>query len=400
MISTDKNAVSTAASDSHSDRHFAAIIESTHDAIISKDFDGIIQSWNPAAEKIFGYTAAEAIGKSVTMLIPEGHEDEEPKILARVRRGEKIDHYETVRKRKDGSLVNISLTISPIKDASGKLIGASKIARDVTEQKRVEQKMHEAQEELATLNRELEHRVMERTASLKEAINQLEEFSYSVSHDLRSPARAMEAYAKAIVEDYGPRLDERGRGFLQKIVRSSARMDKLIQDLLTYTRVLRSDMRLESIELAPLLRDILEQYPEMQPPRAQITLQDGLGVAMAHEASLTQALSNLLSNAVKFVNPKTIPQIDIRSECRNGKVRLWIADNGIGIKPEFQSRLFGMFERINPGLRYEGTGIGLAIVKKAVERMGGTVGVESDGVTGTSFWIELSSASTKLAEPI
>jgi PAS domain S-box-containing protein len=400
MISTDKNSVSTSVSDSGPDRHFAAIVESTHDAIVSKNLDGIIQSWNPAAENIFGYTAGEAIGKSVTMLMPEGHEDEEPKILARVRRGEKIDHYETVRQRKDGSLVNISLTVSPIKNASGKIIGASKIARDVTEQKRVEQKMHEVRGELATLNRELEHRVMERTASLNEAINQLEEFSYSVSHDLRSPARAMEAYAKAVIEDYGPRLDARGLGFLQKIVRSSGRMDKLIQDLLTYTRVLRSDVSLKSVELAPLLRDILDQYPEMQAPHAQIRLQDGLGVAMAHEASLTQALSNLLSNAVKFVNPKTIPQIDIRSECRNGKVRLWIADNGIGIKPEFQSRLFRMFERINPGMRYEGTGIGLAIVKKAVERMGGTVGVESDGVTGTSFWIELSSASTRPAQTI
>jgi PAS domain S-box-containing protein len=400
MISTNKNAVSTAASELHSDRHFAAIIESTHDAIISKNFDSIIQSWNPAAEKIFGYTAEEAIGQSVTMLIPAGHEDEEPKILARIRRGEKIDHYETVRRRKDGSLLNISLTISPIKDASGKIIGASKIARDITEQKRIEREMHEAQRELATLNGELERRVMERTASLEKAVNQLEEFSYSVSHDLRSPARAMEAYAKAVIEDYGPRLDERGRGYLQKIVRSSARMDKLIQDLLTYTRVLRSDMRLEAIELAPLLRDVLDQYPEMQPPRAQITLQDGLGVAMAHEASLTQVLSNLLSNAVKFVSPKTMPQIAVRSECRNGKVRLWIADNGIGIKPEFQARIFGMFERISPDLRYEGTGIGLAIVKKAVERMGGTVGMESDGVTGTSFWIELSSAPAKLAPPI
>jgi signal transduction histidine kinase len=138
----------------------------------------------------------------------------------------------------------------------------------------------------------------------------------------------------------------------------------------------------------------------MQPPRAQIILPEKLGNVMAHEASLTQVLSNLLSNAVKFVNPQTIPQIDIRAEHRNGKVRLWITDNGIGIKPEFQSRLFRMFERINPGMRYEGTGIGLAIVKKAVERMGGTVGVESDGVTGTSFWIELSSASTRPAQTI
>jgi PAS domain S-box-containing protein len=389
MSSTHLDSIANDVSEQELNRHFAAIVDSTHDAVVSKDLNGIIRTWNQGAQKIFGYTASEVIGKSITILIPEGHQNEEPDILGRIRRGEKVDHYETVRQRKDGSLVNISLTVSPVKDSTGKVIGASKIARDITHQKRIEQKMEEARLELATLNDELERRVLERTACLNEAITQLEEFSYSVSHDLRSPARAMEAYATAVIEDYGPLLDEKGRGYLQKIVRGSARMDKLIQDLLTYSKVTRARIQLQRVELASIIGDIIDHYPEMQPPRAQITLHAPLHAVRAHEASLTQALSNLLYNAIKFVHPGTVPRVDVRSERRAGIVRLWVADNGIGIKPELQSRLFGMFERIDIDSRYEGTGIGLAIAKKAIERMNGAIGVESDGVTGTAFWIEL-----------
>lgn len=379
---------------SHTDlhRYFAAIVESTDDAVISKDLNGIIRSWNKAAEKIFGYTAQETIGQPVTMLIPAGHQDEEPEILARLRRGEKVDHYETVRQRKDGSMVEVSLTVSPIKDGGGKVVGASKIARDITKQKRVEQTLQNTRQELARLNEELELRVQERTASLNKAVNQMEEFSYSVSHDLRSPVRAMQGYAKAALEDYGHLLDDTGRGYLQKIIRGSTRMDKLILDVLIYSRLARSQIQLQPVGLDPLLGDIIEHYPEMQSPRAQIMILAPLETVLAHEPSLTQALSNLIGNAVKFVAAETIPQVEIRTERRGGNVRLWIKDNGIGIRPDYQSRLFGMFERVNQDSRYEGTGIGLAIVRRAIENMGGTVGIESDGVTGASFWIELPAA--------
>jgi PAS domain S-box-containing protein len=373
--------------------YYAALVESTHDAIISKNLNGVIQSWNPAAQKIFGYTAEEAIGKPVMMLIPEGHENEEPEILSRIRRGEKVDHYETVRKRKDGTLINISLTVSPIKNGQGEIIGASKIARDITEQKESERAMHQARQELAVLNRELDHRVQERTASLNHALAQMEEFSYSVSHDLRSPARAMQAYATAVLDDYGHLLDSVAQGYLRKIIRSSARMDKLVVDLLAYSRIARIEMEIQETELEPLIQDIMQQYPELQPPRSRIVIRSPLPRVMAHEASITQVLSNLLSNAVKFVAPGTTAQVEIKAEPAGGKVRIWITDNGIGIKPEHQLRLFGMFERGNADARYEGTGIGLAIVRKAIERMNGTVGVESKGTAGSSFWIELPAAT-------
>jgi PAS domain S-box-containing protein len=373
-------------------RHFRAIVESAEDAILSKDLNGIIKSWNPGAERMFGYKPHEIIGKPVTVLIPEEHRDEEPEILARIRRGERIDHYETVRQRKDGSLINISLTVSPIKDERGTVIGASKIARDITERKQTEEALRKAREQLAKANEELEQRVTERTAALNEVVAQLEEFSYSVSHDLRAPVRAMQGYAKAAMEDYGDRLDDLGRDYLQRIIRGGGRMDKLIQDVLLYSRLARTQMQLVPVSFEPLIREVIQNYPEMQRPHAEILTPEPLLKVMAHEPSLTQALSNLLGNAIKFVPPRTTPKVELKTERRGGKVRLWIRDNGIGIKPQYQARLFGMFERGNQSGQYEGTGIGLTIVRKAIEKMGGTVGVESDGKTGSAFWIELPAA--------
>ena len=370
----------------------AAIVESSEDAIVSKDLNGVIASWNKGAERIFGYTATEAIGQPISMLIPPERQDEEPDILGRIRRGERIVHFETVRRRKDGTLLDISLTVSPVKDLEGKIIGASKIARDITERKRANVELRQAKEQLARTNEDLEKRVDERTASLREAIAQMEEFSYSVSHDLRAPVRAMQGYANAALELYGDRLDARGRDFLDRIIRGSTRMDRLIQDVLTYSRIARSEIQLQPVSLQKLVPEVIQHYPEMQPPRAEIVIRDPLHDVVAHEPSLTQAVSNLLSNGVKFVAPGSVAKLQIWTELRQDKVRLWIEDNGIGIKPEHQSRLFGMFERIHPDKQYNGTGIGLAIVRKAVERMGGSAGVESDGITGSSFWIELPAA--------
>ncbi len=500
-------------------QRLAAIVQSSDDAIVGKDLNGIVSSWNAGAERIFGYTASEMLGKSITTLIPADRRDEEPAILAGIARGERIHHYETVRQRKDGTLIDISLTISPIRDGAGTIIGASKIARDITERKRAqaelsrseklyraigesmdygiwtcdgagrntylsdsflkllgatqeqcagfnwpdflhpdereetlaawrrcveqgniwecehrvrgadgqwhpilargvpirdehgkiaswaginldisalkrtEQALREAKENLARANESLEARVEERTASLREAIAQMEEFSYSVSHDLRAPVRAMQGYATALVEDHGERLDDEAREYLHRIIRGGERMDRLIQDILTYSRLTRQEVQLQTVSLEKLVREILEQYPQLLSSGARIALVGELLSVRAHEASLTQAIANLLNNAVKFTAPGTKPRVRVRTERRGKEVRLWVEDNGIGIRPEHQHRLFGMFERIHPEQRYEGTGIGLAIVRKAVERMGGTVGVESDGLTGSNFWIDLAAAA-------
>jgi signal transduction histidine kinase len=246
-----------------------------------------------------------------------------------------------------------------------------------------------ATERQRQLNRELERKVEERTASLRQAIAQMEEFSYSVSHDLRSPVRAMQGYAQAIIEDYADRLDDEGRELLQRIVQNGSRMDRLIHDVLTYTRVSRQEVRLQPVSLDRLARDVIEQYPEFAAGRAKIVIEGKLPDVIGHEPSLSQVISNLLSNAVKFVGPGVKPEVRIRAERLAGRVQVWFEDNGIGIKPEYQSRLFGMFERIHPDGAYEGTGIGLAIVRKSMDRMGGKAGVESDGLHGSKFWIRL-----------
>jgi PAS domain S-box-containing protein len=373
-------------------RRLAAIVESSDDAIISKDLNGVIKTWNKSAERIFGYRPEEVIGKSVTILIPEGRLDEEPTILGRIRKGERTDHYETVRRRKDGTLVDISLTVSPIKDTTGRVVGASKIARDITVRKRAEAELHAAREELARLNADLETRVRERTASLTEAIAHLEEFSYTVSHDLRAPVRAMRRYAEIALKEHGPRLEAGMKEYLERIIRGGARMDRLVQDVLTYSRVSRVGLTLGKVNVEGLVQDIIDQFPRMQTPQAQIKIRRPLEAVRAHEASLGQALSNLLANAVKFVPAGEVPRVVVRTERRGPRVRVWVEDQGIGIAPEHQNRAFGVFERLHPELGYEGTGIGLAIVRKVTERMEGTVGVESDGLNGSRFWIELPAA--------
>ena len=369
-------------------RLLAAIVESSDDAIASKDLNGILTSWNKGAETLFGYKAQEVIGKPVTILIPEDRIDEEPEILGRIRRGERIDHYETVRRRKDGSLVEVSLTVSPIKDDEGTVIGASKIVRDVTERNRIVRELQKARDELSHHAEDLENQVELRTAALREALSQLEEFSYSVSHDLRAPLRAIAGYADVFKRDYGKGLPPKAHVYLDKISRSAERMQRLVNDVLFISQVNRAAIDLHPVPLQRFIEEIVEQYPSMQPPAASVSIQTP-HVAIADDASLGQAVSNLLANAVKFVAAGQKPVIAVRSEENDGRVRIWFEDSGIGIDPRHREKVFGMFQRLTTDSRYEGTGIGLAIVRKAVERMNGTVGVEPNQPVGSRFWVEL-----------
>ncbi len=373
-------------------RYAAAIVESSEDAIISKDLNGIITSWNASAERIYGYTAGEAIGKSILMMIPPERHAEEAQILSRLVAGERIEHFETIRVGKNGRVIQISLTISPIRDAEGRIIGASKIARDITDRIENELALAEAQRKLRAYAGDLEKKVQERTAKLQDMITELEGFSYTVSHDLRAPVRAMQQYAEAIIEDYGAKLDDTGRRLLGRIVNAGTKLDALIRDVLRYSRVVRANVEFHPVDLEAVVRDVTSQQPELQSPRAELEIRGPLLPVLGHEVFLTQCLANLLGNAVKFVPPGRVPKIVIRTEERGDNVRLWVEDNGIGIAPQYQARIFGMFERIIGDQHYEGTGIGLTIVKKAVERMGGAVGVESQAGQGSRFWIELHDA--------
>lgn len=248
-------------------------------------------------------------------------------------------------------------------------------------------------EELQESRNELEKHVEERTARLKETISELEAFSYSVSHDLRTPLRAMQGYSEFLWEDYSAQLDENGREYLRRILQAASRLDHLVQDILTYSRVARAELEMKEVDLESLLQAVIECYPMLGSSNVEIKTRPPLLHVRGHEGSLTQVFSNLLINAVKFVPNGRKPEVKIWTEARDGSTRVWFEDNGIGIAPEHQERVFKMFEKAPNTKQYEGTGIGLAIVRKAVERMGGRVGVESAVGKGSRFWVELPKAS-------
>jgi signal transduction histidine kinase len=235
----------------------------------------------------------------------------------------------------------------------------------------------------------LEKTVAERTTKLQETIGELEAFSYSVSHDMRAPLRAMSRYAEVLLLDAGKKLAPCEQQYLERIVTSAKRLDALIQDALTYSRVCQAELELKPTDPAPIIKGIIEQYPSLHPDKADIICKTPLLPVLAHDASLTQCLSNLMANAVKFVEPGMRPHVTIWTEAIESQVRICIRDNGIGVAAEDQKRIFGMFERIHSDKIYEGTGIGLAIVHKAAERMGGASGVESELGKGSTFWIQL-----------
>ncbi len=248
----------------------------------------------------------------------------------------------------------------------------------------------QAEEQVKKLNAELEGRIAERTAALRETVQELEAFSYSISHDMRAPLRAMHGFAEKLLEDYsGKVLDREGQNYLGRISRAAVRLDSLIQDVLTYTRVLRSDVPIRSIELERLITDLIEAYPEWQSPKAEIVLAKPLPAVRGNEALLTQCISNLIHNAMKFVAAGTKPRLAIRAEQVGAQTRVWFEDNGVGIAKEDHARIFRMFERIYPASEFEGTGMGLTIVRKAMERMSGQVGFDSELGKGSRFWIQL-----------
>lgn len=264
---------------------------------------------------------------------------------------------------------------------------------NITDRKLSEQALLTAKNEIGRHALELEQVVAARTAELRDTIGELEGFSYSVSHDMRAPLRAMQGYASFLVDEYAGKLDEKGINYLHQIMRSTVRLDQLIQDVLSYTRVLHSKLPMEDVDLDRLVRDIVETFPNGLPIQPEIRVIGALPRVIGNVALLGQVVSNLLSNGAKFVAAGTAPLIEISAEVMGDDfVRAWFKDNGIGIAPEHHKRIFRLFERIHPITEYEGTGIGLTIARKASERMGAEVGFESRLGVGSSFWIQLKKA--------
>ena len=236
---------------------------------------------------------------------------------------------------------------------------------------------------------ELEAKVSQRTAQLEEINQELKAFTYSISHDLKAPLRAIQGFATAIQEDYEESLDDLGKEYTKRLVTSTQQMERLIQDLLTYSRLSRAEVQMQTVNLSGIVASAIAQIePEIVDIQGQITVDEPLAIMLGNKTILMQIVSNLLSNAIKFVAPDITPQVHIWTEVKNNRIRLWIEDNGIGIKTPHQERIFRVFERLHGSEAYPGTGIGLAIVKKGMERLGGRFGVESNVDRGSRFWIE------------
>ena len=345
-----------------------SIIESSDDAIVSKTLDGIVTTWNAAAERIFGYTAADMIGKPITTMIPEDRQQEEPMILARLRRGERVDHFETVRMRKDGTLVEVSVTISPIRDSSGVIVGASKIARDITFQKQVQRELQQAKEAAEAANRAKDH------------------FLSVLSHELRTPltpALGAISYIETS-EELPPPLREQ-ISMIRRNVETEAR---LVDDLLDLTRIARGKLRLhfEVIDAHALIRNVVAMFQsEIDEKALAVTL--ALRAREFHiwadPGRFQQVLLNLMSNAVKFT-----PQdgsITLRSSSVPGangaQLKIEVSDTGVGIESHVLPRLFNAFEQgeKSTNRRFGGLGLGLSIVKALMEMHQGSVAAASAG---------------------
>jgi PAS domain S-box-containing protein len=365
-------------------------LTSIGDGVIVADPTGRVMLMNHEAERLTGWTNLEALHQPLAAIF---------KIIDQTTRVAEEDRVTTVlRDKRVLGLAHNTLLISrtaeewpiedsaaPICDAQGNVLGVVLVFHDATETR-------DAQASLRAYSADLEKKVADRTTTLQQAVSELEAFSYTVSHDLRSPLRAMQGFSEAVLEDYGDKLDEQGRTYLERIRNAGERLDKLIQDLLSYTRISREDSPLQAIDLNPLIASIIERDPLLNAPDTLVHVEGKLPRVMGREAALIQVLSNLLGNAAKFVPQGTPAKIQVRNEEHGNRVRVWIEDNGIGVSTQDQERIFQMFVQVNDGRVYGGTGVGLAIVKKAVQTMRGTVGVESTDGTGSRFWFELEKA--------
>jgi signal transduction histidine kinase len=262
--------------------------------------------------------------------------------------------------------------------------------RDIGERNEDERRLREALQQLAAAKEELEVRVQERTVDLQQRNAELEAFSYSLSHDLRAPIRAIVSFAQLALDEFGKKVGKPGTDYLDKAIGAAERLDRLIQSVLSFSKTTREHVRRESVDVEQLLKDILRERPEWGPPKAEIKIESPLLTVCGDWASLTQCLTNLLDNAMKFLRTDSGARVRIFTRQMGSRVRLCVEDNGLGIPLSAQARVFDLFQRAHNG--YEGYGIGLAIVRRAAERMGGTVGLESTPGKGSTFWIELPGA--------
>jgi PAS domain S-box-containing protein len=367
----------------------AAVVESSDDAIITKTLDGTITSWNASAARLLGYVADEIIGQPITVLIPPDRQEEEQHIIANLRAGNRIEHYETVRVAKDGRLIDVSLTISPLRDQTAEIVGASKILRDVTERKRIER---ELQELLAERNQLLASERAARSEAERLSTSK-DEFLALLSHELRTPLNAILGWTQILRSGSLASSNlEKGLGVIERNVRAQT---QLVDDLLDMSRIISGQMRLEVQPVMPyaFVQGAIESArpaADARGVRLEATLDPAAGPVSGDANRLQQVVWNLISNAIKFT-PRG-GHVQVIFERVNSNIEICVADSGIGIQPDFLPHIFERFRQADATTTREhgGLGLGLSIVKHIVELHGGTVVANSDGEgQGATFRVRL-----------
>ncbi|MCU1589676.1 MAG: putative histidine kinase, classic [Frankiales bacterium] len=350
----------------------AQIVAASADAIFSEDLDGRITSWNAGAERLYGRSAEDMLGCSTIALLPDETALQLQGVHAAALSGQRVERFDTWHLRPDGGHVPVSLTVSPLLNSDGRVVGLATSAKDVTE--RVQ---HTA--ELADVHRTLEKQYV----ALGRSNRDLEQFAYVASHDLAEPLRVMTGFVQLLEKRYADALDERGSRYIFHVVDGAARMRVLIDDLLEYSRFLRSEPGLEVVDTnAVALRAVASEAA------GEVEIGD-LPPVWCDEAAVFAVLQNLISNAVKFHRPEAPSRVKVSGEVVGGIVHLYVDDDGIGIEPEYRERIFGMFSRLHVREAYAGTGIGLAIVQQVVERSEGRAWVEESELGGSRFCVTL-----------
>ncbi len=506
IVATDLSEVAAAV---EARSRLALIVDSSEDAIISTSLDGVIDTWNAAAERLFGYTAPEAIGRQFPqLLVPVEHIGEATRSLETIRRDERIKPFETVQLRKDGTPADVSVTASPVKDAAGRIVGVSAILRDITERKRAEAALtkrvnelqaffhlselavredislddlyrelvsilprswqypeiacarivmgenefhtgnfavsnwmqaapisirgsvvgkieigyleqrleqdegpflkeerrlldaiaervghitarRQAEEELRRYHIHLEHMVNQRTTQFEAVSMELEGFAYSISHDLRVPMRAIDGFSRMLLKRYENQLDEEGRRYLTLVRDNVQKMDLQFGSILALSRMGRQKMTLAEIDTGTLVREVFEELkPELAGRELALEIK-ALPPCRGDLAMLRQVWANLLGNAIKFTRPRTDAAVEVGGKTEGTEQIYYVRDNGAGFDMQYADKLFGIFQRLHGADEFEGSGVGLAIVRRIITRHGGRVWAEGKVNEGATFYFSL-----------
>ncbi|MDE8652587.1 sensor histidine kinase [Novosphingobium album (ex Liu et al. 2023)] len=345
----------------------AAIVTSSPDAILSKSLDGTITSWNAAATQLFGFAADEVIGRSIHLILPPEQREEEADLLGRVGAGEYIPPFVTRRMHRDGGLIDVSMSLAPLRDHRGVVTGASSIVRDITVAK-------------------------QRDAELRRSNAELEQFAYVASHDLQEPLRMVANYVELLARRYEGQLDERADKYIHYASDGARRMQRLVADLLSYSRVGSQSKPLVPLDSRAVVEDVIRSLGRAIRASGATVDVGALPMVLGDEVQLGQLFQNLVGNALKF-RAEAPPVIRIAAVPQGGLWQFSVADNGIGMDMRFADRIFQMFQRLNERGKYDGSGIGLTIAKRIVERHGGLIWVDAELGRGTTFRFTLPAAT-------